>query len=284
MIIRCSCRSSFRSLLPFHSQNSRHIFRLPRSVRGKRRGKPLIYIAPYVLGAQPFKSFKPGTPQAGLLPSGFVRPLFGLVRLRLEYWQGSRRRPRVCGCGWWSAGPPCGGLAGRGAYLARRGRFRGRWRRLVVAAGVVPWPRPLVRAGGPFAGLVAWWLVLVCPCPLRGPCGPRFAGAGVVLTGGAWSLPPLRFGPLQWPPLRSLVLQSSAPAALVLVRAAGGVALVAWSDCQRTGAAGGAGVVAVFVVAVAGVEPAPLVAVLQWSRPWPLRAVVVSLRGWRCSP
>ena len=38
------------------------------------------------------------------------------------------------------------------------------------------------------------------------------------------------------------------------------------------------------VVAVAGVEPAPLVAVLQWSRPWPVRAVVVSLRGWRCIP
>ena len=75
MIIRCSCRSSFRSLLPFHSQNSRHISRPPRSIRGKKRGKPLIYIAPYVLGAQPFKSFRPGTPPAGLLPFG-IRPAF----------------------------------------------------------------------------------------------------------------------------------------------------------------------------------------------------------------
>lgn len=75
MIIRCSCRSSFRSLLQFHAQNSRHISRPPRSVRGKKRGKPLIYIAPYVLGAQPLKSFRPGTHQAGLLPFG-IRPAF----------------------------------------------------------------------------------------------------------------------------------------------------------------------------------------------------------------
>ena len=75
MIIRYSCRSSFRSLLPFHVQNSRHISRPPRSIRGKRRGKPLIYIAPYVLGAQPFKSFKLCTPPAGLLPFG-IRPTF----------------------------------------------------------------------------------------------------------------------------------------------------------------------------------------------------------------
>lgn len=75
MIICCSCRSSFRSLLPFHSQNSRHISRPPRSIRGKRRGKPLIYIAPYVLGAQPFKSFGLDTPPAGLLPFG-IRPAF----------------------------------------------------------------------------------------------------------------------------------------------------------------------------------------------------------------
>lgn len=58
-----------------------------------------------------------------------------------------------------------------------------------MAVGVVPWPRPLARAGGPFAGLVAWWLVLVCPCSLRGPYGRRVAGAGVVLIGCAWSLP-----------------------------------------------------------------------------------------------
>ena len=70
-----SCRSSFRSLLPFHSQNSRHISRPPRNIRGKKRGKPLIYIAPYVLGAQPFKSFKLCTPPAGLLPFG-IRPAF----------------------------------------------------------------------------------------------------------------------------------------------------------------------------------------------------------------
>ena len=75
MIIRCSCRSSFRSLLPFHFQNSRHISRPPRSIRGKKRGKPLIYIAPYVLGAQPFKSFKLCTPPAGFLPFG-IRPAF----------------------------------------------------------------------------------------------------------------------------------------------------------------------------------------------------------------
>lgn len=77
--------------------------------------------------------------------------------------------------------PPCGGLAGLGAYLARRGRFRGRWRRygwrLVLYLGRVPWRAPC----GPFAGLVAGWLVLVCPCSLRGPCGPRFAGAGAGL-------------------------------------------------------------------------------------------------------
>lgn len=180
--------------------------------------------------------------------------------------------------------PPCGGFAGRGACLARRGRFRDRWRRcgwrLVLYLGRVPWRAPC----GPFAGLVAGWLVLVCPCSLRGPCGPRFACAGAVLTGGAWSLPPLRFGPLQWPPLRSLVLQSSAPAAVGPWRAAGGVALVAWSVCQRAGAAGVAGVVAVFVVAVAGVEPAPPSAVSSGRGLGPCGPWVVSLRGWRCTP
>lgn len=152
-------------------------------------------------------------------------------------------------------GPPCGGLAGLGANLARRGRFRGRWRRcrlrLVVYLGRVPW-RALA------ARLRALWLggcLAVCPCPLRGPCGRRVAGAGVVLIGCAWSLPPLRFGPLQPPPLRLLVHLSSAPAVWRPLAGRGGVALVAWSDCQRTCAAGVAGVAAC-VVAVAGVEPA----------------------------
>ena len=55
----------------------------------------------------------------------------------------------------------------------------------------------------------------------------------------------------------------------------GGVALVAWSDCQRTGATGVAGVVAVFVVAVAGVEPAPPVG----GSPI-VAAVALAGRGW----
>lgn len=174
MIIRCSCRSSFRSLLPFHSQNSRHISRPPRSVRGKKRGKPLIYIAPYVLGASRSSRSDLARLRLASSRSGFVRPLFGVVRLRLEFWQGSRRRPRVCGCGWWSACPPCGGRAGLGANLARRGRFRGRWRRygwrLVLYLGRVPW-RALA------ALLRALWLVagVGLSLPLAWP-----------LAGGAW--------------------------------------------------------------------------------------------------
>lgn len=95
-----SCRSLFQLLLHFHAQNSRHISRPPRSVRGKKRGKPLIYIAPYVLGAS--RSSRSDSTRLRLASSrsGFVRPLFGVVRLRLEFWQGLRRRPRLRSCGW----------------------------------------------------------------------------------------------------------------------------------------------------------------------------------------
>ena len=226
MIIRCSCRSSFRSLLPFHSQNSRHISRPPRSVRGKKRGKPLIYIAPYLLGASRSSRSDLARLRLASSRSGFVRPLFGMVRLRLEYWQGSRRRPLVCGCGWWSAGPPCGGRGWPWCEPCPPWPFPWPLAALWVAAGVVPWPRSLARAGGPFAGLVAGGCLAVCPCPLRGPCGRRVAGAGVVLIGCAPSLPPLRFGPLQPPPLRLLVHLSSAPAVWRPLRAV--VALRWW--------------------------------------------------------
>ena len=200
--------------------------------------------------------------------------------MRLEYWQGLRRRPRLRGCGWWSAGPPCGGRAGRGAYLARKAGS-------VAAGGVMGggWCCTLAAFLGarwrPVSGLVAWWLVLVCPCPLRGPYGRRVAGAGVVLIGCAWSLPPLRFGPLQPPPLRLLVHLSSAPAAVALVVAV--VALRWWRGqivnelarlallaLSRCGGRGGSRTRA----AVGGP---------QWSRPWPLRAVVIS-PPWRCTP
>ena len=71
-------------------------------------------------------------------------------------------------------GPPCGGLTGLGANLARRGRFRGRWRRygwrLVVYLGRAPW-RALA------ARLRALWLVAVLRS-VRAPC--------VALAGGAW--------------------------------------------------------------------------------------------------
>lgn len=86
--------------------------------------------------------------------------------MRLEYWQGSRRRPRVCGCGWWSAGPPCGGLAGLGAYLARRGRFRDRWRRfgwrLVLYLGRVPWRAFAARLRALWRG--GWCWSVLAPC------------------------------------------------------------------------------------------------------------------------
>lgn len=197
MIIRCSCRSSFRSLLPFHSQNSRHISRPPRSVRGKKRGKPLIYIAPYVLGASRSSRSDLARLRPASSRSGFVRPLFGVVRLRLEYWQGLRRRPRLRGCGWCPVWPALRRSCWPWCEPCPPWPFPWPLAALWVAAGVIPWPRSLARAGGPFTGLVAVWLVLVWPCSLRGPCGPRFAGAGAVLTGGAWSLPPLRVGPLQ---------------------------------------------------------------------------------------
>lgn len=174
MIIRCSCRSSFRLLLHFHAQNSRHISRPPRRVRGKKRGKPLIYIAPYVLGASRSSRSDLARLRLASSRSGFVRPLFGVVRLRLEYWQGLRRRPRLRGCGWWSAGPPCGGLAGPSANLARRGRFRGRWRRygwwLVLYLGRVPWRWLAARLRALWRGGWCW--------SVRAPC--------VALTGGAW--------------------------------------------------------------------------------------------------
>lgn len=153
-------------------------------------------------------------------------------------------------------------LAGLGAYLARRGRFRGRWRRygwrLVLYLGRVPCRAFAARLRALWRG--GWCWSVLAPCVALG--GPCVAGAGAGVTGGAWPLPPLRCGSLQWPPLRSLVLQSSAPAAVgPFAGLVGGVALVAWSDCQRAGAAGVAGAVAVFVVAVAGVEPAPPLAV-----------------------
>ena len=204
--------------------------------------------------------------------------------MRLEYWQGSRRRPRVCGCGWWSEWPalrrsfcpwclPCPPWP----FLWPLAAFAGcGWCRTLAASLGARW-RPVC---GPCGGVAGFGLSVLLAWPLRALRGWRWC----CLDGGAWSLPPLRFGPLQWPPLRSLVLQSSAPAAVGPFAGRGGVALVAWSDCQRAGAAGVAGAVAVFVVAVAGVEPAPPVAVLQWSRPWPLRAVVVSPLYWRCSP
>lgn len=120
-----------------------------------------------------------------------------------------------------------GPFAGRGAYLARRGRFRDRWRpygwRPVLYLGRVPCRAFAGRLRALWRG--GWCWSVLAPCVALG--GPCVAGAGVVLTGGAWPLPPLRCGPLQLPPLRSLVLQSSAPAAVGPWRAVGGVALVA---------------------------------------------------------
>lgn len=122
-------------------------------------------------------------------------------------------------------GPPCGGLTGLGANLARRGRFRGRWRRygwrLVCTLAAL-----LGARWRPVCGPCGWWLScglsVLLAWPLRAARGWRWRS----LIGCAWSLPPLRFGPLQWPPLRSLVHLSSAPAAVALVRAV--VALRWW--------------------------------------------------------
>ena len=144
----------------------------------------------------------------------------------LEFWQGLRRRPRVCGCGWCPVWPALRRSYWPWCKPCPPWPFPWPLAALWVAVGGVPWPRSLARAGGPFAGLVAGGCLAVCPCSLRGPCGRRVAGAGVVLTGCAWSLPPLRFGPLQPPPLRLLVHLSSAPAAVALVRAV--VALRWW--------------------------------------------------------
>lgn len=78
----------------------------------------------------------------------------------------------------------------------------------------------------PVCGPCGWWLScglsVLLAWPLRAARGWRWRS----LIGCAWSLPPLRFGPLQWPPLRSLVHLSSAPAAVALVRAV--VALRWW--------------------------------------------------------
>lgn len=108
--------------------------------------------------------------------------------------------------------------------------------------------------------------------PFCGPCG-GVAGGGLSLL-LAW---PLRAafrwrwrGLDWWRVVLAAVAVWAAPVAAVAVAGAsikrarrrwplagrGGVALVAWSDCQRVGAAGVAGVAAC-VVAVAGVEPAP---------------------------
>lgn len=170
MIIRCSCRSSFRLLLHFHAQNSRHISRPPRRVRGKKRGKPLIYIAPYVLGAS--RSSRSDSTRLRLASScsGFVRPLFGVVRLRLEFWQGSRRRPRVCGCGW------CPGVARLAA---------------VVLALVLTLPAVAVSlaAGGVMGGGWCCTLAAFLGARLRPVCGPcgGVAGAGLAVL-LAWPL------------------------------------------------------------------------------------------------
>ena len=145
--------------------------------------------------------------------------------------------------------PPCGGLAGLGAYLARRGRFRDRWRRfgwwLVYTLAAFRWRWP---------GL-DWWRVVLAAVAVRA------APVSAVAVAGA----PVKRARRRWP-LRAVVALRWWRGQFVKERAR--LALLALSR----------------VVAVAGVEPAPLVAVLQWSRPWPLRAVVVSPLYWRYSP
>lgn len=136
--------------------------------------------------------------------------------------------------------------------------------------------------------------------PVYGPCGVVAGGGLSVLL--AWPLRALRGW--RWRGLDRLrvvlaaVAVWTAPAAAVAVAGAsikrarrrgpcggrGGVALVAWSDCQRTRAAGVAGVVAVLWWPWRESNPRRRGGVLQWSRPWPLRAVVFSLLYWRYSP
>lgn len=280
MIIRCSCRSSFWSLLPFRFQSSRHIFRPPRRVRGKKRGKPLIYIAPYVLGAS--RSSRSDSTRLRLASScsGFVRPLFGVVRLRLEFWQGSRRRPRVCGCGW------CPGVARLTA---------------VVLALVLTLPAVAVSlaAGGVMGGGWCCTLAAFLGARLRPVCGPcgGVAGAGLAVL-LAW---PLRAafrwrwrGLDWWRVVLAAVAVWAAPVAAVAVAGAPvrrvrrrgpwrAVVALRWWRGQ--------------IVKELARLALPLVwwpwresnprrrgGVLQWSRPWPFRAVVFSPRCWRCSP
>ena len=180
-------------------------------------------------------------------------------------------------------GPPCGGLAGLGANLARRGRFRGRWRRcrlrLVLYLGRVPWRALAARLRALWRG--GWCWSVLAPCVALG--GRRVAGAGVVLIGCAWSLPPLRFGPLQPPPLRLLVHLSSAPAAVALVVA---VVALRWWRGQIVNELARLALLALPLVWWPWRESNPRrrCGALQWSRPWPLRAVVLSLLYWRCTP
>ena len=159
-----------------------------------------------------------------------------------------------------------------------------------------------VAAGGVMDG--GWYCTLpaflgACWRPACGPCGWWLScGLSVLL---AW---PLRAAfRWRWRGLDRLrvvlaaVAVWVAPVAAVAVAGAsikrvrrrwplagrGGVALVAWSDCQRVGAAGVAGVAAC-VVAVAGVGPAaPL-----WRAPM-VTALALAGRGfsplyWRCTP
>lgn len=208
MIIRCSCRSSFRLLLHFHAQNSRHISRPPRSIRGKKRGKPLIYIAPYVLGA----SRSSRSDSTRLRPaSSCFRDSSGLCSVwsvcALSFGKACAAVP-ACAV---VAGVQCGGpwraaVAGLGAYLARRGCLRGRWR---AFGGGRCNTLPALHCAPlrPFYGLVAGSCLAVCLCSL-----PPLLAAWLVLawlSGCAWFLPPLRCGPLQPPPLRLLVLHFS---------------------------------------------------------------------------
>lgn len=122
-----------------------------------------------------------------------------------------------------------GGVMGGGWYCTLAAFLGARWR--------------------PFYGPCGWWLScglsVLLAWPLRALLGWRWRG----LIGCAWSLPPLRFGPLQWPPLRSLVHLSSAPALRALAggawRCAGGVVRLSKNGrgwrCWRCRLCGGRG-------------------------------------------